>query len=224
MSIEVEVWKVVPEYEDYQVSSFGNVKSLKWGKERILRAGINGDGYLSVVLYKKLKQKSLKVHILVAMAFLGHKPDGHKIVVDHKDNNKLNNKLTNLRLTTNRENCSKDRKGISEFVGVSWSKKRNKWRAYIDFEYRQIHLGYFDLELDAKNAYNKALDEWSQGLDLNVLYTKNIKTSQYKGVSWDKSRNKWMARYSGKFIGRYDSEIEAHEAVESYLKMVLNFT
>ena len=59
------------------------------------------------------------VHRLVAMAFLDHVPCGHKIVVDHIDNNPFNNHLSNLQLISNRENTTKDKPiGKSGFRGV----------------------------------------------------------------------------------------------------------
>ena len=51
----VEIWKFIPNYEDYQVSNLGNVKSLKYSKERLLKTNFSGKGYLSVHLSKKSK-------------------------------------------------------------------------------------------------------------------------------------------------------------------------
>jgi len=42
----MEVWKEIPGYKGYEVSSFGNVKSIRFNKQRILKAGKNTDGYL----------------------------------------------------------------------------------------------------------------------------------------------------------------------------------
>ena len=100
------------------------------------------------------------MHILVAMAFLGHKPDGHKIVVDHINGDKLNNRLENLQLITNRENVSKDRNGCSsKFVGVHWDKSTSKWKAHIAIEGKQKHLGRFSNELQAAEAYQLELNK-----------------------------------------------------------------
>lgn len=56
----IEVFKDIPNYNDYQVSNFGNVKSLKWGKERILKSATSKSNYLQVVLCKEIKPKLLK--------------------------------------------------------------------------------------------------------------------------------------------------------------------
>ena len=170
--MEKEIWKEVKGYEGiYEVSDLGNVKSLPRemnrgsgitiSKERILKPYVYSRGYYGVSLRKDNKAKTKKVHQLVAIAFLNHTPDGtQKLVVDHIDNNKLNNRLDNLQLTTNRENSSKDRKGgSSKFIGVSWDRKYNKWKAQIRINGKKVHLGYFKIEIEASNAYNNKLKE-----------------------------------------------------------------
>lgn len=164
-----EEWKDIPGYEGlYQVSNLGRVYS--YPKElfgvnagidkhngKILNGCCNKKGYYQVGLSKEGKVETITVHKLVAMAFLGHKPDGMAIVVDHKDNNPLNNRLGNLQLITNRENASKDRVGSSEFTGVSWHKKSSKWFVKIKIDYKQIFLGYFIDEEEASEMYQSAL-------------------------------------------------------------------
>ena len=94
-----ETWKSIPSYEGlYQVSSLGNVKSLKFGKERILTNTIRSDGYSVAGLSKNGIEKKIKTHQLVAMAFLEHKPNGYTLVVDHINGNPSDNRLENLRI------------------------------------------------------------------------------------------------------------------------------
>jgi len=72
---------------------------------------------------------------------------------------KINN-VSNLQLISQRENSSKDRKdGSSQYTGVSWFKKSNKWRSVIYINGKLKHLGLFDNELDASNAYQKTLND-----------------------------------------------------------------
>jgi predicted DNA-binding protein (MmcQ/YjbR family) len=211
----MEIWKTIPDYEDYQVSSLGNVKSLKWGKERILKAGFDRGGYLGVVLSDNKKAKSIKVHKLVAIAFLNHTKNGHVEIVDHINNIKTDNRAENLQLISQRENASKDRKnGASAFVGVHINKK--KWSSRITYKNRNISLGVFNSEIEASNSYQKALSELNLGLDLNVIYPKKNRYSIYKGVSFHKKTNKWTARVKGKHIGLFHSEIEAQTACLNY--------
>ena len=163
-----EEWRDIAGYEGaYQVSSFGRIKSLDKISSRghklkckILKLNKNGFGYKHFSLFKNGKKKTCRVHVLVAETFLGHVPDGtHRMVVDHKDNIKSNNHTWNLQLITNRENVSKDRSGgTSEYVGVFYDKDRGKWRADITVGNKKRYLGSFSKELDAANAYQKALE------------------------------------------------------------------
>jgi hypothetical protein len=80
---------------------------------------------------------------------------------DHKNHNKLDNRKENLRACTasqNHLNRTKltSRKTTSRFKGVSWKKRDRRWRALIKVGGKEIHLGYFENELDAARAYNEA--------------------------------------------------------------------
>ena len=109
-----EVWKNVVGYEGlYQVSNLGNVKSMERVvkrirrgtfsvKERILKKSITGDGYYQVGLSKDGKEKNHKIHRLMAEAFFDYK--NKKLVINHKDGNRLNNELSNLELCTQSHN------------------------------------------------------------------------------------------------------------------------
>lgn len=224
---EVEIWKVIKEYSNYEVSNLGRVKSKPRNttKGGFLSACPNRDGYLQVVFHKNGCRKNFTVHVLVAMAFHGHIPDGtHKIVVDHKDNNKLNNRSDNLKLISQRENTSKDKEGgTSQYIGVYLDKNNNKWIATIHFKGRVVHLGYFNLEIDAANAYQKALKELNEGLDLNIIYPRRKgMSSKFVGVVWHKRDLVWVATYKRKHIGYFLTEIEAYEAREKYIASLAN--
>ena len=93
----MEEWKSVKGFEDYEVSNLGNVKSLKYGKERILKHSENNGGYLSIVLSLKGKLTTKPIHILVSESFLGHVACGNKYVVNHKDFDRKNNKKDNVK-------------------------------------------------------------------------------------------------------------------------------
>lgn len=172
--MQKEVWKDIPEYEGlYQVSNLGNVMSLSRDKlsrnrngffkfttkEKLLKLFIDDKGYYMVKLYNKSIKKTLKVHKLVAITFLNHKPNGYVLVIDHIDNNKTNNKLENLQIITQRENASKDRKGTSKYTGVSWNKIHNKWESYITINKKRKFLGYYVNELEASEVYKNKVNE-----------------------------------------------------------------
>jgi len=154
----MEKYRNVLNYEDlYLISNFGNIKSIKTGK--ILKPSKDNKGYLRVYLSKNSKKKTIRVHILVAQSFLNHLNNGSlEIVVDHKDNDKNNNKEDNLQLITNRQNCSKDKiNKTSKYTGVCFDKYRNKWSAEIRIKGVKKKLGRFINEVDAYNAYQKEL-------------------------------------------------------------------
>ena len=100
IKLNVEVWRSIENYENYAVSSFGNVKNTKTG--RILKAGDNGRGYVIVQLFKDRVKKTHKIHRLVACAFIDNPND--KLCVDHKNNDRTNNNISNLRWATTNEN------------------------------------------------------------------------------------------------------------------------
>jgi len=171
MKEELEVWKDIPGYEGlYQVSNLGNVKSLtkEWiaGNGAILKH--NGkilkcrtpDGYKLVSLSVNGKVKTFAIHQLVAMAFLNHIPNRYELVVDHINDNKLDNRVENLQIVTQRINSFKTQgKYSSKFKGVCWNKKCNKWVSQININGKLKYLGLFKCELEASHAYQKALKE-----------------------------------------------------------------
>lgn len=149
----LEKWKDIPGYEClYQVSNMGNVKSLKFSKERILKPRIN-KGYLYVGLYINNTYKIFAIHQLVAITFLGHIPNGMETVINHIDNNQLNNCLDNIELVSNRYNSSCHKID----VGVHWAKDKNRWRSKITINNKGIHLGYYKDKEYALDMYQKAL-------------------------------------------------------------------
>lgn len=109
-SVNLEIWKDIEGYEGlYKISNKGNVLSLYgWNgksyyqREKILVGGISTTGYRTVWLSNGNEGKRVKVHRLVASAFIP-KVEG-KNVVNHKDGNPLNNNVENLEWCTQQEN------------------------------------------------------------------------------------------------------------------------
>ena len=132
-----EIWKDIEGYENlYQVSSEGRIKNLnyfKTGKEKILKGGKYGSGYLKVKLFKDGKGKNYAIHRLVAQAFIEN-PD-NKPQIDHINTDKTDNRVENLRWVTNKENmnnpitrqnCSKN----NYYKGKTGSKHHNSIPIY----------------------------------------------------------------------------------------------
>ena len=90
-----EIWKPIKDFEYYFISNFGRVKSTKFGKERILKTIVSGKcKYVKVTLRKDNKNYTKMVHRLVAEAFLDNPYNLSE--VNHKDENKQNNVVSNL--------------------------------------------------------------------------------------------------------------------------------
>ena len=166
----MEIFKDIIGYEDrYKISNYGNVISkelIKFNKktpytkkEHILKPYISNNGYKIVNLVKNKKVKKILVHRLVAIHFIENS-NAEFNVINHIDNNRLNNHFSNLEwcnLSLNQQhryktNYTHSKNKQSKYTGVS--KNRNKWRARININGKQIHIGTFLTELEAKYAYD----------------------------------------------------------------------
>lgn len=134
---------------------------VKYGEINLSKIRPNNSGYLSICV--SINGKGLKhlfVHQIISSIFNKYEFEQRKLVIDHIDSNKYNNHCNNLRLITQRENCSKEKVIKSGLpVGIYWNKNEKKYRASIRIGKNRVHLGYFnDLE-SASNAYQNALRE-----------------------------------------------------------------
>jgi len=105
-----EEWKSIKGFESYyEVSNFGNIKSItstklrtrnrpSTKKEKIFKQRLSKEGYCRTALTVKNKVSYLQVHRIVAEAFIPN-PNNYP-VVNHIDGNKLNNHVSNLEWTT----------------------------------------------------------------------------------------------------------------------------
>jgi hypothetical protein len=162
-----EIWKPVVGYEGlYEVSNLGRIKSIKFGKERIMKQNINSYGYCKVNLSRNGNYKTYSVHRLVLIAFRGCL-DVNKIC-DHINRIRTDNRIDNLRWASYSENNLNSKiHGKSKYKGVSFFMKKYKCKngsiclykrivAQITVDKQKIKLGYFKTEEEAHEAYKQA--------------------------------------------------------------------
>ena len=137
-----EEWRPVIGYEGlYEVSNMGRVKSLKrtvWDNrgyyrtvpERILKPVDKGMGYLYVLLWKDGKGKNCRINRLVAIAFI---PNPYNLPeVNHIDQNKENNCVSNLEFCSSKYNCNfgdRNKRIAEKLTGRKQSKEHVKRHA-----------------------------------------------------------------------------------------------
>ncbi len=150
-----ECYATIPDFPNYAVSNYGNVLNITTG--RFIKQFIS-KGYYRVSVYLDKKQYTKNVHRFVAICFIPNPQN--KTQVDHIDNNKLNNHISNLRWATrveNRHNNSKQKNSFSKFLNIY--KNRNRFRCSINIDDREVNIGTFDTEEEAVNARDRYIVE-----------------------------------------------------------------
>jgi hypothetical protein len=156
-----EVWKDIQDYEGlYQVSNLGRIKSLPRNgtinSNRILKQFIKNSGYCCVILSKNNMTVCKTVHRMVAQAFLNN-PNCYP-VINHKDENKLNNNVNNLEWCTQKYNINY---GVCrEKMSKNHSHKGRKGKP----------INQFDKDMNLINTF-KSITEAGEKLKINY---KNI--------------------------------------------------
>lgn len=165
-----EIWRDVPGYEGlYQVSNLGNVKSLRRGK--ILKPRKSKD-YLHVVLCKDGKETEFRVNRLVCSVFNGPIPPG--LEVNHINEDKSDNRLSNLNLMTHKEN-------INWGTGVRRSAKSRKGKTYNEKRVAQVGP---DLKLIKIHSSLKNASDSTGAFVSNISACCKNKNKFAKGFHW----------------------------------------
>jgi len=118
----------------------------------------DGQGYLQISVQSRL----YRAHRLAWLYACGEWP---KLDIDHINRNRSDNRISNLRDVSrkqNGQNASKPSSNTSGYTGVSWHRRRSKWQVKITHSYKMIHLGYFSI-LEEAIAARKAAEKlyWS---------------------------------------------------------------
>lgn len=159
-------WRDIPGFDGkYQVSTTGQVRSVGTRvSPRIMKLHIRPrDGYACVGIVSPAGRKTMKVHRLVALAFIPNDFDLHD--VDHINGVKADNRVENLRWASKISNALNRHTALGEFgaVGVARSNCKSKpYRAHIKVSGVKLHLGTFKSIAEAKAARQKAYQEATQ--------------------------------------------------------------
>lgn len=183
---------------------------------------------------KRPNRKRLLLHRVILARKVGREL-GRDEYTDHENRNGLDNRRSNLRIATPRQNIMN--KGIqknnhSEFKGVHREDK--KWRAQIKVGKKLIVIGLFDEVEIAAKAYDAMArqyfgefaflnfpNEYHKVEDLKKpVVLKRNNTSGYRGVSFDRFRNKFAVDVKNRHIGRFDNIIDAAKAYDEVAKVV----
>jgi hypothetical protein len=166
--MKLEVWMTIPQYEDYKISSYGRVYSLKSNRE--LKTRLNNLGYYIIFLSINGKNKGFTIHRLVAMTFF--EEDITKKQIDHIDGDRKNNFFQNLRICTNTQNNynkAKYKNNQSGYKGIYWNTEKNKWRAQIQVDGKRKFLGHFTDKEAAYEAYKEASKSYHKEFSYQYL-------------------------------------------------------
>ena len=102
LELQIEEWKDIPGFENYEASNFGNVRNKK--TKLVLRPNRNSKGYrhVSLGLGSRKNKRLIGVHRAVALAWIP--TSDASLTVNHKDNNPENNNVSNLEWMSNADN------------------------------------------------------------------------------------------------------------------------
>jgi len=158
--MEDEIWKPIPEYEKYEASNLGRIRSLLdcrgnvLSVPRILKDAKNNRDYHCITLCKDGIPKQYLVHRLVGITFIEN-PEKKK-TIDHIDKNKSNNQVSNLRWLTNDEQIYNKTyplgKSNEKYINLT---KRGSYRFRIENNSVYIHKTFKTLEeaVNYRNTY-----------------------------------------------------------------------
>mgnify|MGYP002671972354 CR=1 FL=1 len=149
----MEEWKTIPWANKYQVSNYGNIRHVyKKAKPHLLTPSIKPTGYLEIGLKTNDgKRKWALVHRLVLSVF-NPIENYDKFEVNHKDENKMNNNLSNLEWMTSKENCNYGKR--NEKISKNHSTKRKVRCIETNMIFDSIHDAARAMNLNVTSIYN----------------------------------------------------------------------
>lgn len=151
-----EIWKDLQGYPCYQISTAGNIRSLKWNKTRILKCKVD-DRYLKIRLMKDGKKTSERVHRLVAQTFIPN--PNNMLYVDHINRIPTDNRVENLRWVSAMENSLNTRRHFAEMYGISLQSATGYYHVEVRINNKRKYVGRRKTVEEAIELRNKYLIE-----------------------------------------------------------------
>lgn len=161
--VQEESLRVLKEYcEEFFEYKEGHLhyKNTRSNRVKGTRVGwvCGEDGPYANYYITRILGKIYPLHRIIFLIHYNYLPE----LIDHKDRNKLNNSIENLREATRQQNTLN--RGLradnkSGFKGVSWDKHRKKWRAQLHLGKKNYYLGLHETPEDASEAYKEKYDE-----------------------------------------------------------------
>jgi hypothetical protein len=123
--------KTIIDIEDIE-----KIKNIKW-----IYANTENNGYCE----GKINKRFVRLHRFL----MGIENESKEIQVDHINNNRLDNRKSNLRVCTNLQNSQNSplsKNNTSGYIGVCWNPRNNNWMARIEVNKKRVNLGsYYDM-------------------------------------------------------------------------------
>ena len=152
------MWKQINNYPDYEINyNDATVRNIKTNK--ILKPYLENDGYHRITLCKDKKRKNFRIHRLMGLTFLPN--SNNKPCVDHKNRNRSDNRLVNLKwatLSENQQNRSKNKNNTTGYTNIRWQENKQGWEFHKRYQCKQYSKFSKDLEvcLKAREEFYKS--------------------------------------------------------------------
>lgn len=195
MNYNDEVWKPIKGFEnEYEISNYGNLRSIKQKNSKIIKGYIEKNGYIHVVLTKmkngkNVKRRSTRIHRLVAETFI---PNPNKYPeINHIDMIKTNNKVSNLEWCTRKHNQCEAIKYKPNIINhlIDYNKYK-KSKRIVQFDKKGDYMAIYP---------NAKMAEKITGIcSRNILQVANREPFNSKGN---------IRKSAGGYIWRFESEV-----------------
>ncbi len=155
MYMELENFQDIIDFPKYMINENGDIYSKY--KKKLLKPGLIRSGYKGVILRRDKKNIHKTIHRLLGLQYLPN-PD-NKPCIDHKNRNRQDNSLNNLRWVSysqNAKNKTSKPNSTSRFIGVrKTNNKKKPYRVETTYEGKKYHIGYYEIEEEGFEAYKK---------------------------------------------------------------------